>query len=124
MNTARCDLNWKTCGHCRFGIDSHGKPYGSCDLVGFWGSLLGCDICLNAPPYCDYTDIIRKETKNQTSSCTEIYKKINEHKARMLREIIEDIEAEINKDDSKPLSQIKNMIDNAKFIVNKLCGDN
>lgn len=111
MNTARCNLNWKTCGHCRFGIDSHGKPYGSCDLVGFWGSLLGGDICLNAPPYSAYEMIMGKP-------------KTRDNEIKALRETIEEIEEELNEDDSKPLNQIKGLILHAKFIVNKLCGDN
>ena len=123
VDTAKCNLNWKTCGYCHFGINSHGHAYGSCGKVGFWGSLLGCDICLNAPPYGEEEQVNEpdEELKDRISCWKE--RKVYEEKARRLYETIEEMEEVINdKNITEPIEQLKPLILHAKFLADKLRG--
>ena len=49
----KCDLDWRTCGHCNAGLDDCGSGitgvYPFCDKAGFFRSLIGDDMCPNAP---------------------------------------------------------------------------
>ena len=45
----KCKLDWKTCGHCKVNAFCPGEDYPRCDKTGFWKSLLGGDMCPNAP---------------------------------------------------------------------------
>ena len=42
-----CAEDWKTCGHCLVG--SYSNPYPACDKAGLLSSVIGDDICPNAP---------------------------------------------------------------------------
>ena len=47
----KCDLDWKTCGHCKVAFDSFCPvgAYPTCDKGGFWSKVFASDICPNAP---------------------------------------------------------------------------
>lgn len=43
----KCEEDWRTCGHCKVG--SYAEPYPACDRAGPLASVVGGDICPNAP---------------------------------------------------------------------------
>lgn len=44
-----CELNYKTCGHCKVAFDCEGGARPVCDKAGFWRNITGGDTCPNAP---------------------------------------------------------------------------
>lgn len=55
-----CSEDWRKCGHCKVNSYSPGEDYPRCDKAGFLRSLVGNDMCPNAP----WGDRERKGRKN------------------------------------------------------------
>ena len=49
MKSIQCNEDWRKCGHCRVNSYSPGEDYPRCDKAGRGRTLVGGDMCPNAP---------------------------------------------------------------------------
>lgn len=62
----KCNEDWRTCGHCKAVSGDYGM-YPLCDKVGFFETLVGGDICPNAP---DSDNVKDKEAGTHMQKCS------------------------------------------------------